>query len=261
MSTPAVPRHQQVSSWLRSALREGTFAPGDRLPSEHELCARFGVSRVTVRRALHTLEAEGLVVRRQGLGTFAAPPKVPQGLVRLTDFAQDMERAGLTPSSRILRHDREPCPAPVAEVLGLEPDTPVVRLDRLRLGDGEPLALDHTWLPLFYGQLLEAHDLTHETIYGLLERVYDIPVLSGHYRIEGGVADAEVARALGLRRGRPLLVVERTSRTVGERVVYFQRRYYRADRVAFELELERKPGQPAGDGMPLRGFEPVFRRG
>lgn len=254
-----IPRHEQVSNWLRSRIEEGVYAPDGQLPSEKELCERFQVSRITVRRALQTLENEGFIYRRQGLGSFASQ-RVKQGLVRLTDFAQDMERAGLEASSRVLHHAQEPASSAVATVLDVEPGTLVVRLDRLRLGNGLPIAFDRTWLPLFYAQLLEGRDMEHTTIYRILEQDYDIPVLGGRYRIEAANAAPDVAAILEVPKGRALLVVDRISYTTGDRRIYFQRRFYRSDRIVYELELKRKEGR--GDrstaGMPLREFEPVF---
>jgi GntR family transcriptional regulator len=140
----------------------------------------------------------------------------------------------------------------------------VVRLDRLRLGDGEAVAFDRTWLPPPYARLLEGHDLTRETIYGVLEKQHGVAVLRGHVRIEAVLAHAAEAAALGVAEAAPLLLVERTSFTADDRAVYYQRRYYRADRIAFDLELMREPGPTrAGEnpaGMPLRDFEPVFKR-
>jgi GntR family transcriptional regulator len=135
-----------------------------------------------------------------------------------------------------------------------------MRLDRVRLGDDRPIAFDRTWLPMFYAQLLEGHDLEHETIYLILETEYDIPVLRGHYRITAANAESSVAEPLGVEEGTALLLIERLSLTEGEKRVYFQRRYYRSDRVAYELELARDPERryDAGHGMPLRDFEPVF---
>ena len=259
------PRHEQLSDWLREQITRSHFATHDRLPSEHELGALFGVSRITVRRALSTLEHEGLLYRRQGLGSFVAPPRLPQGLVHLTDFAQDMERAGLEPSSRVLHHAPEQASPAVAAALELDEGATVVRLDRLRLGSGEPVALDRTWLPPFYAQLLEGHNLTHETIYRVLEQHYDIPILRGRYRIEAALANAAEAVPLAVTEAAPLLLVERTSLTAGNRTVYYQRRYYRADRVAFDLELARDQARDDGAaeqiaGMPLREFEPVFKK-
>ena len=256
------PRHEQLSDWLRDRLASPDYAAHDQLPSEHDLGELFGVSRITVRRALATLENEGLIYRRQGLGSFAAPPKLPQGLVRLTDFAQDMERAGLSAASRVLRHAPEKAPPAASEALGLEAGATVVRLDRLRIADGDPIALDRTWLPPFYAQFLDGHDLSEETIYRVLEREYDIPVVRARYRIEATVAGSDEADSLGVPEGAPLLLVERVSHTAADKPVYYQRRYYRADRVAFELELVRPETATVGDqseGMPLREFESVFK--
>jgi GntR family transcriptional regulator len=252
------PRHEQISDWLRQQIEEGTYAVDEKLPSEKELGEQFDVSRVTVRRALHTLESEDYIYRRQGLGSFVKERRAAQGLVRLTDFAQDMAQAGLEATSEVRHHAPETPPPDVAVRLQTD-DQEVMRLDRLRLGDGRPVAFDRTWLPMFYAQLLEGHDLTRETIYGILETEYDIPVLRGRYRITAASAEAAVAGPLGVEEGEALLLIERLSLTEGEKRVYFQRRYYRSDRVAYELELARDPGRQAADGgMPLRDFEPVF---
>ncbi len=261
---PGVPLHEQISSRLRQEIASGALPPEAQLPSEHELCQAYGVSRVTVRRALQTLEADGLIFRRQGLGSFVCDQRVAQGLVRLTDFAQDMARAGLRASSRVLLQENEPCPPAVAERLGVEVGATVLRLDRLRLADDEPIALDRTWIPPFYAQLLEGHDLAQETLYRLLEREFGIPALSGRYRITAGSADSGIAPFLDVPPGEALLIIERTTRTVGDRAVYFQRRFYRSDRMAYELELARDAGEARDDqdaeggGMPLRDFEAVF---
>lgn len=240
----------------------GEYAAHDQLPSESDLGELFGVSRITVRRALGTLENEGLIYRRQGLGSFAAPPTLPQGLVRLTDFAQDMERAGLAATSRLLLHATTGAPPAAAAALEIPEGTSVVRLDRLRLGNGSPVALDRTWLPHYYAQLLEGRDLAHETIYQVLEREYEIPIVRARYRIEAAAAGEEEARVLEVPEGAALLLLERISYTAHDRPIYYQRRYYRADRVAFDLELARgeSPAKSGGDaGMPLREFESVFK--
>lgn len=260
--TPGRPRHAQLSDWLRDRLTSGHYAAHDQLPSESELGELSGVSRITVRRALATLENEGLIYRRQGLGSFAAPPTIPQGLVRLTDFAQDMERAGLSASSRVLHHGAESAPPAAAAALEVKEGAPVIRLDRLRMGDGETVALDRTWLPPFYAQFLDGRDLADETIYQVLERDYEIPVERARYRIEATLASPDDAPHLGVPEGAPLLLVERVSYTAAEKPVYYQRRYYRADRVAFDLELARSESTQAGEGeagMPLRDFGSVYK--
>jgi len=254
------PRHEQISDWLREQIEQSTYAVDEKLPSEKELGEQFDVSRVTVRRALQTLESEDYIYRRQGLGSFVKERRAAQGLVRLTDFAQDMAQAGLEATSKVEHYAAETPPPDVAVRLGTD-EQKVMRLDRLRLADDRPVAFDHTWLPMFYAQLLEGHDLEHETIYGILESEYDIPVLRGRYRITATNAEPAVAESLGVSEGEALLLIERLSLTEGEKRVYFQRRYYRNDRVAYELELARAPGQQeiSKGGMPLRDFEPVFK--
>ncbi|MEF8865389.1 MAG: GntR family transcriptional regulator [Salinibacter sp.] len=256
------PRHEQISDWLREQIEQGTYEVDAKLPSEKQLGERFDVSRVTVRRALQTLESEDYIYRRQGLGSFVKERRAAQGLVRLTDFAQDMAQAGLDASSRVEHHAPETPPPAVAVHLDTDDQT-VMRLDRLRLGDERPVAFDRTWLPLFYAQLLEDHDLEEETIYQILEAEYDIPILRGHYRITAANADAAIADRLGVDDGEALLLIERLSLSEGDKRVYFQRRYYRSDRVAYELELARGTvrNEAMEHGMPLREFEPVFENG
>lgn len=253
------PRHAQVSNWIRERIESGDWGQDFQLPSESKLGEQFSVSRITVRRALQTLESEGLIYRRQGLGSFVGTNRVSQGLVRLTDFAEDMVVAGMEPSSRVLHVGMEVATAAVATALHVDEGVQVMRMDRVRLGDGEPLAFDRTWLPVFYAQLLDGRDLERETIYHILESDYRIPVLSGRFRIEAVNAPADISQELGVPWGRALLLIERVSVTEAERRVYYQQRFYRSDRVAYELELERQGGSSSGRGLPIREFEAVFK--
>lgn len=252
------PRHEQVSTWLRERIDSGHYGPDDQLPSESRLVDRFGVSRITVRRALQTLESEGMIYRRQGLGSFVRDQRLRQGLVRLTDFAEDMEVAGLRAGSRVENREMEPAAGRIATTLGVDEGTQVMRLDRVRLADGQPVAYDRTWLPLFYAQLLEGRDLNRETIYRIMEGDLGITMERGRFRFEAVNAPAEIGQALDVPWGRALLLVERVTYAEGGRCVYFQQRFYRSDRVAYELDLEREPGR-RGPGLPIRDFETVFK--
>jgi len=257
---PGKPRHEQVSDWLRNQIEEGALAENQKLPSESALGSRFGVSRITVRRALQTLESEDLIYRRQGLGSFVQDRRLRQGLIRLTDFIEDMQTAGLRPSSRVLHSAEEEAPSHVAHRLGLAKGSPVLRLDRLRLGNGDPIAMDRTWLPLNYASLLAAHDLENDTIFSILEREYGICVCRGRFRIESVNAPNDVAQFIDVPWGRALLLIERTSFAEGDRPIYYQQRWYRSDRVAYEIELRRRDNTPPGAPLPLAEFEPVFKR-
>ena len=130
------PLYQQLKERLRAEIARGAYTPGDQLPAEPELIRLYGVSRITVRQALSGLEVEGLIVRRHGKGTFVAERRIAHDLVRLTDFVEDMELAGLAPSSRVLRFAREATTHEVAEALNIPVGTEVVCVDRLRCGSG-----------------------------------------------------------------------------------------------------------------------------
>lgn len=258
LQTGPVPLYQQLADRLRRQIADGAYRIGDRLPSEDALGEEFGVSRITVRAALDQLSAAGLLKRHRGKGTFVSAPPVEHELIRLTDFVEDMMAAGLRPASQVIQLCEEPSSAEVAVELQIAPGTPVVRLDRLRLGDHSPIAVDHTFLPLRYGRLLDREHLEDETIYRQLETRYGIPVLSGTFMIEAGVAPSDLAAYLHVDQGSPLLIIRRTSYGASREVIYYQKRYYRADRVRYRLELSRD--YPTRSSR-LTEFAPVFEPG
>jgi len=252
-----IPRHSQITQWLRAKIDGGDFKPDQKLPSENELAKQFSVSRVTIRRALQSLESDSIIYRCQGLGSFVNNKQAPHNLVRLTDFNEDMSNAGLKASSIVRQIQRIEAPEWLAELLHIESGQSVIQIDRLRLGDGEPVAFDSTWLPLFYGQLIEPDKLTGTTIYKILEMQYDIPILRGCYRISAVAATRELAHELEVDHCAPLLLIDRTTWTIGEKPVYYQKRYYRSDRVLYEMTLEREQGTDSGV-LPLKEFLPIF---
>ncbi|MGM0505645.1 MAG: GntR family transcriptional regulator [Bacteroidota bacterium] len=253
-----IPMHSQISQWLRQRIDDGTFQPDQKLPSENQMARQFDVSRVTIRRALQSLESESIIYRCQGLGSFVSDQRAPHQLVRLTDFHEDMTRAGLSASTSLVRFQTVEAPDWILPSLQMEPGTNVIQIDRLRLGDGQAIAFDSTWLPMMYGQLLDPGELETRTIYHILEKKFEIPILRGSYLISADAASNEMARHLNIEPGTPLLLMDRTSYTLGEKSVYFQRRYYRSDRVAYEMVLERDPEETDGE-MPFKEFNPVFR--
>lgn len=251
------PLYHQIKQIVRAEIEQGVYRPGDRLPTEVELMQRYGVSRITVRQALDELEAEGVIVRRHGKGTYVAEKRIEQDLVRLTDFVEDMELAGLSPSSQVLAFLHEPASREVAEALTLTEGEEVVRVDRLRLANGRPIAYDTTWLPLRFGLLLSKDALAHETIYHILETRYTIPVEAGTFHITAVSASAEQAQLLEITPGIGLLLIQRVSYTIGDVPVYIQQRYYRPDRVSYRVTL-RRHGDAMGGMTAISELRPVF---
>lgn len=259
MLKEGIPRHTQISNWLRTQIDGGLFKPDDKLPSENELAKKFDVSRVTIRRALQSLENEEIIYRCQGLGSFVSENRAAHNLVRLTDFNEDMMRAGLNASSVVKAFNIVTATAALAEQLQIEEGNKLLQIDRLRLGDGEPIAFDSTWLPMIYGQLLNEDELANSTIYHILEKKYDIPALKGSYRMSAVLADDFLAEMLDVEIHSPLFLIDRLSFTIGGKPLYYQKRYYRNDKVIYEMTLERDQGASGGgDEMPLKGFLPRF---
>lgn len=255
-----IPRHIQITRWVEEQIHQNTYKPDEKLPSENEMAQKFDVSRVTIRRALQSLESNGLIYRCQGLGSFVSDTRTPHNLVRLTDFSEDMVRAGLKATSEVRQFTSIKAPDWLAEALDIEVDQHVIQIDRLRLGNGEPVAFDSTWMPMFYGQLIKESDLKSATIYKILEEQYDIRLIRGKYQITADSASEHLARELGVDVNMPLLRIDRSTYTIGNKTVYYQKRYYRSDRVMYEMTLERDRNDKSNsEEMPLKEFAPIFR--
>lgn len=255
-------KHEQISAQLREEITGSEYKSGDKLPSEKRLCDYFDVSRVTVRHALQTIENEGLIYRKQGLGAFVSNQEFKNNLVRLTDFSEDMKQAGLESSSRLISLTKVDAIEEVNKVLKLRPDMPLIRIDRVRLANGSPIAFDITWMPPGYGQLLFDEDLTTQTIYQIIEDKYEIPIQGGSYKITAANADAYISKHLEVPENAALLRIDRCSRTTGDKKIYFQKRYYNPKDVSYVVELLRNDDslQSYKDGLPLQEFSPMFAK-
>lgn len=229
------PLYRQLAAWMRSSIRSERFDPNAALPSERTLMSDFGVSRATVRQALGALEREGWVVRRHGLGTFVNPRKVEQPIGRLSGFSENMRRAGLAPSSRLLTARLESPEKETARLFGFAPSDAVV-VERLRLADGVPLMLERSFLNARFVPGLLAHDLTG-SLYSILTEHYGLELKTGEESLEVVTAGAELAQRLSIGAGDVVLYTERFVRTGEGEVLEFARRYARADKCRFRVTL------------------------
>ncbi|NBB89164.1 MAG: UTRA domain-containing protein [Bacteroidetes bacterium] len=252
-----LPRHAQISQELREAIEKKVYGPKEKLPSEKELAEEFQVSRITVRRALQTLENEHLIQRSQGRGSFVCDAQSGRPALELTDFTEDMARAGRQATSNVLSKALIKAPERVSAALQIPPKTKVLELIRLRLADGQPIAIDKTYLPIFYAQLIEDENLKEQTIYQILETKYDITIQKGCIKIKAGVAPLQWATQLEVQTNDPILQVERVSYTIQEKPVYYQIRFNRFDKVQYELMAERQSGVGCAH-LPLKEFMPIY---
>jgi GntR family transcriptional regulator len=235
--SPPLPKYYQLREALRAKIETGEWQPGDLIPSERELCEQYNISRMTVRQALSDLVNEGLLVREQGRGSFVAHPKVQQKLLRLTGFSDEATARGQQPGSRVLRLEMEmPRPA-VQKVLRVPDNRPVIVLERLRLVDEEPIALELAWLHFpGYEQLLTEY-MDSQSLYSLLLTRYDIVPTRAEQHLEAALGRLREQELLGFQRGTPVLLARRITYDQFDRPFEYVESVYRADRYTFYTEL------------------------
>ena len=223
---PAVfsPLYQQIKDLLVQGLERGEWKPGELIPSELELAARFQVSQGTVRKAVDELAAEHLVVRRQGKGTFVATHHEARAQYRFLRVVPD-EGEPAPAVSRFIECKRIRAPSDVARLLVLRAGDPVVFLRRLLTFEDVPVVLDDIWLPgpVFKGLTAERLAEYKGPLYGLFETEFGTRMIRAEEHIRAVAAEAEAAKLLQIRTGDPLLLVERVSYTYGERPVEVRR--------------------------------------
>jgi GntR family transcriptional regulator len=238
------PLYHRVYLVLRERIASGRYGPDGRLPSEFEIMAEFGVARVTARRALGELEAEGLVERGRGRGTRLRPgASVREVRATLEGLFENLLTMGLETRVRLLAAEDRPAPAEIARALEVEPGSPVLHAIRLRLLDDGPFSHLSTWIPGAVAARLRRTDLAHKPLLSLLEEA-GIEVASADQTVSATLAEPPVAALLEVPVGAPLLVVERLVRERGGRPVEHITGLYRPDRYRLRLSLARAKGEP-----------------
>ncbi|MEO8469312.1 MAG: GntR family transcriptional regulator [Chloroflexota bacterium] len=230
-----VPQHRRIEQVLRERIT--TLKPGDRLPSDAELVAEFGVSRMTARGAMQRLADEGIVTRQPGRGSFVAERATHRRTDRLMTFSREMERQGRVPSSRLLARAIRPSTREEATALGLSPGTPVIEVRRVRMADGEPIAIETAILIRSCAASVMSADLERGSLHDAVARG-GLILSTGTGTIGAAVATAADARLLDLRRGDPLLVERRVIVDTQARPVEATASRYAAVRYALEVSFE-----------------------
>lgn len=245
-----LPFYFQLKQIIMAEIAAHNLQPGDRFVGDHELCAMYGVSRTVVRQALSELEAEGIIDRVKGRGTFIAHPKVDEGLVRsLTGLYQEVKERGSILHSDVRRIEIVAADDAVAAALQLAPGTPVVVIERLRFVDGEPWVLVITHVPADLAPGLVDEDLTEQSLYQLLESKYRVKITHGKRTVEASVASAALARSLGVSPRDAILILRSVVYGADNRPLETFVAYHRGDRSRFEVELGTVPGE---ERQPMR---------
>ena len=227
------PAHAQIEAWLAERIAAGRLAAGERLPPERALAGRLGVSRMTLRHALESLERRGLVARRVGRdgGTFVAEPKLE--LVGTSALSDQLRGLGLEAGARVLAAVERDA-APGEEELGAR----VYAIERVRLANGEPVALERSAFAAdAFPGLLEAS--LEGSLYELFRTRYDDVPVRARERLEPALARSDEAQALGIEAGAPVMLVERSAYGSSGRLLELSRDVFRGDRtrVAWEARI------------------------
>jgi len=239
MASPTFsPLYRQIKDLLLEGLRGGEWRPGEAIPSEMELAARYGVSQGTVRKAIDELAAENLLVRRQGKGTFVATHGEPQVRFRFLRLTPDSGEA-VAAQRELLEFRRVRASAELARLLELKPGEPVIMLKRRIAFDGSPVLLEEVWLPgnRFKGVTAAAISEHQGALYNLFETEFGTRMVRAEERLKAVSADAAAAELLGVALGHALLQVERLSFTYSDTPVEWRRGVYKTDRHYYRSEL------------------------
>lgn len=242
MRHPDVPMYARIERDLRQAIGSGELPLGSRVPSEEELCRKYAVSRMTARQALSRLADAGLLVRRQGVGTFVTQTKVARVVGRLLGFHEDAQALGLDPSTNVLLRREEPAGPDDAVLLGCDPNALVLRVRRSRFLGGQAIGLNHVVVaPAFTSALADA-DFAG-SFYQEVERILGVEIRDAEATVEAVATDAESAALLDVPVGAPLLRTTRVTYLTDDRLLGLTRTLYRGDRYYLSLTIRKdSPG-------------------
>jgi len=221
------PLYRQIKDFLIRSLEHGEWGPGDAIPSEGELAVRFNVSQGTVRKAIDEMAAENLLVRRQGKGTFVATHSDPRSFYRFLRLVPDDAKVMPTVSDPFCCETIS-ANSEVAAALGLKTGDRVVHVKRLLRFGGESVVFDEIYLvaELFNGLSLEGLRGGERSLYSLFETEFGVRMINAEERLRAVAADEQSAELLGVKLGEPLLLVERTAYTYGNKPVEWRRGLY-----------------------------------
>ena len=231
-----VPFYHQVYLDLRAMIDDGGWQTGHRLPPERELARENGVSMITVRRALDELAREGRLERTRGRGTFVLAPRIDRDLDEPLSFSEEMHRRGLSPTTRLIGSRPEVATELVAAALELEPGSPMLFVERLRVADGDPFLLERAYLPAERFPGLLSSDFEVGSLYQILEERYGVHVSRTRETFEPALLRTREARLLGVKPRTPALLVEGVSFSDEGARVEFSRTFVRGDKTRYYVE-------------------------
>ena len=236
-----LPRYSQLANILRERISSGELTARRPIPSERQLEKDYSVSRTTIRQAIDLLVRQGFLYREHGRGTFVSPQKLQKGISELTSFTEDMKRRGIRPGQKILAIESVRPPESVRRHMELPDEiVKVLRIERIRLGDGLPMGLQTSFYALPDERTITREELQkYGSVYRILQEKFHLIPTEADETLEVTSATAREAALLDVKRGSPLLLSERTTYSQYRRVIEFVKILYRGDRYRYYAKLTR----------------------
>lgn len=234
------PIYLQIAESIGSLLASGALPPGYILPPERVLCEQFSISRMTLRQAMSLLDREGLIDSRRGIGTVVRHNRLRKQQQELRSFSEEIRERGGRPESRLISLGLATPAAAVREFFGLREDQKVYEIQRVRLNDGEPLALEIARIPERLCPGLERFDLTKTSLYRVLEESYGLSLENCSEEISAEIPNSQCRKLLSVPVRTAVLVVNRRTYARDGRPVEFTRSVFRGDRYSALVHSVRK---------------------
>ncbi len=236
-SNSPVALYYQLKEILGQKILNNEWDLGDRLPTEFELCEQYGVSRITVRQALAELERQGLIVRKQGLGTFVAIPKIEQNLTSFYSFSEEFRKRGFKPKNKVVDFQVQRPTEQIKSVFGLTSGQEVYHFTRLRMASDIPVAIESSWLPTSVFPELTKGELEQCSLYEIMKTRFGVIADSASESFGASALGKKEALVFGLTEGSPALDLERLAYR-GAQCVEYTRGIIRGDKFRFQVKLD-----------------------
>ena len=239
----SIPLYYQLETILRKQILSGELSEEDLFPTEETLAKEYGVSRITVRQALASLERDGLLIRKRGKGTFvsdASKRKIYFDPLKFTGSLQDLTGIGVRTEIKVLDFRKINAPLFVTDRLKLPKNMDFIKIERLRLAEGYPYCYILNYVPFDIGNKINPDNLLSRALLKIIEEDFGLYLAKAIQTFEATIADPQVAPLLEVRIGDPLLKIERVVFGINEEPIEFVSILYRADKYLFKIALKRE---------------------
>ncbi|MFS0786112.1 GntR family transcriptional regulator [Shouchella sp. 1P09AA] len=234
-----IPIYYQIEELIQKQIKAGLLKPGDALPSEREFADKYQISRMTVRQGMNNLVQKRQLIREKGKGTFVASSQnIEQLLTKTTSFSEDMLNRNMVPESKLLSFKREQIDEKTAQLLQVESGTDVFHVNRVRLANKSPIALEQAFIAVDLAPNL-TENILHSSLYTYFEEELGHQIDHSEQTIRSVLANEEDATLLEIEKGDPLLAIRRQAFTTERRVLELVYTRYRGDRYHFATRMSR----------------------